>query len=225
MTDALPVPCAGVLFDCDGVLVDSTEGVESAWSQWAQRYGFVPADVLALVHGRRAADTMALLLDEERREAALALINELEIAGAPSTRAIAGAPALTASMPAGRWAVVTSGTRLLSLARLAAAGIGAPGVVVAADDVSAGKPDPEGYRTAAARLGLDPGDLVVLEDVAPGVAAARAAGVRAVVGVGRSALGTDADLVVPDLSALRWCGTGLSADPDLLLRPAGTLPA
>lgn len=224
----LLLSCAGLLFDCDGVLVDSGAGVESAWSRWARHYGLEPADVLAVVHGRRAADTVAALLPEEQRAEAVALVDAFELADVHLTGAVPGSPELTAALPADRWAVVTSGTSALSRARLTAAGVGAPAVLVAASDVQRGKPDPEGYLAAAARLGFDPAVLVVLEDVPPGVAAARAAGVRAVVGVGASALATDADLVVADLRALRWDGAGLRVPagaalraPSALLLPAG----
>jgi sugar-phosphatase len=123
--------------------------------------------------------------------------------------AIPGAAELIAALPLDRWAVVTSGTRLLATARLAAAGLPVPRVLVTADDVTDGKPHPEGYRTAATRLGLEPTDTVVLEDAPSGVTAARAAGVAAVIGVGTKD-GLEADVRVRDLTELRWTGYGLT---------------
>ncbi|NAZ82473.1 HAD-IA family hydrolase [Kineococcus sp. R8] len=188
-----------VLFDCDGVLVDSDASVTAAWSRWSRDEGLDPVAVVAQVHGRRAADTVAALVAARGRAAALERIDRYELEAAAEVTAVPGAAELTAALPAGRWAVVTSGTRALATARLAAAGLPAPAVVVTADDVRVGKPDPEGYRLAARLLGVEPGRCVVVEDAASGVAAARAAGVAAVVGVGKRALATDADVVVRDL--------------------------
>lgn len=208
------IACLAVLFDCDGVLVDSDASVMQAWGDWAVHHGLDPVTVGEMVHGRRAADTVALLIDEAGRPGAVDLINRLEIEGAVVVTAIPGAPELTRSIPTGQWAVVTSGTRPLATARIAAAGLPLPGVLVTADDVRNGKPDPEGFVAAATALGHDPRDTVVLEDSPAGVKAARAAGVGAVIGIGERALATDADVVVADLSALSWTGQGLLAiDP------------
>jgi sugar-phosphatase len=116
--------------------------------------------------------------------------------------------------------VVTSGTTPLATARLNAAGLRVPAVLVTADDVENGKPAPDGYLAAAAALGLRPQVTVVLEDSASGVESARAAGVGAVIGVGDRALATDADVVVPDLRALSWNGTGIGVRSGGLLRGA-----
>jgi sugar-phosphatase len=207
-----------VLFDCDGVLVDSDASVASAWTRWAGVYGFEPGMVGEIVHGRRAGDTVALLIDDERRAAALTDINAFEVEDAATVTAIPGAAELTKDIQPGRWAVVTSGNRILAAARLAAAGIPAPAVVVTADDVTDGKPHPEGYRSAAQRLGVGPDRAVVLEDADAGVRAARAAGVAAVIGVGERALESDADVVVRDLTWISWTGDGLLIEPEGVLR-------
>jgi len=193
------LPAEAVLFDCDGVLVDSDASVVAAWSRWSRDLGLDPDEVVPQVHGRRAADTVEALVAAPERAAARERIDRYELDAAAEVTAVPGAAALTAALPAGRWAVVTSGTRALATARLAAAGVPAPAVVVTADDVQAGKPAPDGYRLAAGRLGVDVARCVVVEDAASGVAAARAAGVAAVVGVGERALATDADVVVRDL--------------------------
>lgn len=202
------LPCRAVLFDCDGVLVDSDASVLASWSRWARELGLESAAVLPVVHGRRSADTVAELIAAPHRAAAAALIDRIEVDDAASVTAIAGAAALTDAVP--RWAVVTSGHRELALARLRAAGISVPEVLVTADDVERGKPDPEGYLTAARELGVAPGETIVLEDAAAGIAAARAAGVSAVVAVGdREDL--RGDVHVRDLTGVRWAGTGLVA--------------
>ena len=222
---AVLIPAAGVLFDCDGVLVESDASVAAAWSRWAVEYGFEPGIVGDIVHGRRASDTVALLIDPDKHDPAQALadINAYEVESAESVTAIPGAITLAGAIEHDRWAVVTSGNRILAAARLAAAGIPSAAVVVTADDVTQGKPHPEGYRAAAAQLGLPPAQTVVLEDAAAGVHAARAAGVSAVIGVGRRALESDADVVVADLTAVSWTGQGLLiAAAGLLRGPAAS---
>jgi sugar-phosphatase len=193
-----------ILFDCDGVLVDSDASVDRSWTRWALEYGLDPDRVIETVHGRRTTDTVDLLIQPSDRAAALSAIDSYELEDATTATQIAGARELVASMPSSRWAVVTSGRRALARARLHAAGIDPPRVLVSADDVAAGKPDPEGYLAAAAALGVAPGDAIVIEDSGTGVEAGRRASAGNVVGVGSRALSTKADIVVRDLTSLRW---------------------
>jgi len=203
------LPCHAVLFDCDGVLVDSDASVTRAWRRWAEAYGLDPQTVPSMVHGRRASDSVAQLIGADDRERALATINAYELDDAPQVTAVAGARDLIMSVPDGRRAVVTSGSKALATARLRAAGIDPPPVLITADDIAEGKPAPDGYLQAAAALGVQPADAVVLEDSRAGVEAARSAGAGAVVGVGPAAAGSSADVVVADLRGVRWTGSGL----------------
>lgn len=202
-----------VLFDCDGVLVDSDASVTAAWSRWAREQALVVDEVLAVVHGRRSADTVASFVPPQQREAALALIDGYELAAAADVHAMPGAAQLLDAMAAGCWAVVTSGRRELALARLAAAGLPIPGVVITADDVRRGKPDPEGYLAAAGGLGVAAGEAIVVEDSPEGIQAGRAAGVHAILGVGERARSAAPDAVVPHLESVRWTGSGLAVEP------------
>jgi len=202
-----------LLFDCDGVLVDSDASVISAWSRWAQRFGLSSDDVVKLVHGRRAVDTVSALIDAGRRDDALELINQFEVEDAITVRAIPGARDLLRTLPSRAWAVVTSGLLPLATARLLAADLPLPDVLVTADLVQRGKPDPEGYLLAAERLGVAPSQCVVIEDAAEGVRAARAAGVGAVVGVGPRLDPRTIDAHVDDLRQLSWVQDVLSARP------------
>ena len=147
----------GLLFDSDGVLVDSDSSVEEAWSAWARHWDLDPDEVVAQVHGTPSRRTVARLIAEPHREEALAMVDRLELERADGVRALPGAVELLASLVPGTWSVVTSGTGPLARARLLAAGIPLPEVLVTADDVTHGKPDPEPYRTAAGRLGRAPG--------------------------------------------------------------------
>ena len=194
----------GLLFDCDGVLVDSDASVLMAWTRWAERYGLDPVAVFSTVHGRRAAETVAALIAVPLRSTALAAINRLELEGARTVPSIAGSASLLAQLSNRRWACVTSATRELAEARLSAAGLPTPPVLITADDVETGKPDPAGYLLAAHRLGVAPSSCVVLEDAVAGVAAARAAGVGWVIGLGPRAHVTDVDAHIPDMTSVTW---------------------
>ncbi|NGO44391.1 HAD-IA family hydrolase [Streptomyces ureilyticus] len=214
----MKIPCQGLLFDNDGVLVDSDAGVDQAWSRWARERGLPAEEVTAMVHGRRSADTVALLVDDPaERDAALGRIDRLEIEAAGLTTALPGALDLLTSLPHGSWAVVTSGVTALARARLGAAGLPVPPVLIAADDVAGGKPAPDGYLAAAEKLGLDPAEAVVFEDSVAGAKAGAAAGAY-VIGVGSRGLATEARVVVPDLSGVTWQDGVLHLTAPRLLR-------
>jgi sugar-phosphatase len=169
-----------VLFDMDGTLVDSDAAVERAWSTWATEHGVDPAAVLAIAHGNPAETTVRALLpalgpDEVVTGAARQLALQYDdLADVGLTK---GAERLVALLTrqGWPWAVVTTADRRLADARLAAAGLTVP-LLVTADDVTAGKPDPEGYLLAAQRLGVPPERCLVVEDTATGLQAGRAAG-------------------------------------------------
>ena len=203
------VRAAGVLFDCDGVLVDSVPSAAIAWGAWARRYapGF---DFLRdAPHGMRPSEVVATLVEPERVDEATADLLTRELSVASATVGIPGAAALLAALPRDLWAVATSGNRAVATARMRGAGIPAPALLVAAEDVDRGKPAPDPYLRAARLLGPDPGDCVVFEDSAPGIRAARAAGAGFVVGVGAASASAHPDLIVHDLARVRWSGEAL----------------
>ncbi|MFB9378662.1 HAD-IA family hydrolase [Kineococcus gynurae] len=204
----MKLPHRAILFDSDGVLVDSDASVHSAWSRWAIFYGLDPDEVADMVHGRRSADTVALLVPAEQQQEALSTVDRYEVEDALQVTAMPGSRELVTGLPAGSWAVVTSAVTALALARLRAAGLPRPEVLVTADDVTAGKPSPEGYRAAAARLGVDPADCIVCEDSPAGIRAGLDAGAT-VVGIGERARGNGAAVVVQDLRGLRLVGGDL----------------
>jgi mannitol-1-/sugar-/sorbitol-6-phosphatase len=215
----IDIECPGVLFDFDGVLADSTRSAERAWSQWAVEHSLRPDVVLAGLHGRRSTDTVSTFLPASQRAAGLARIEVLEQGDVAGIRSIPGAAELLSGLPS-NWAIVTSGTAALLAARLSAAMLPTPSVVVTGGDVAAGKPAPDGYRQAAARLNLAIAACVVVEDSPAGVQAGRAAGAGHILGVGDLALTTDADPVVGDLRGVSWGGTGLRVARESLLRAA-----
>jgi len=174
------IEAAALLLDCDGVLVDSRASVERAWRRWAVEHGLDGEAVVAIAHGRRTEDTLRELGLAGDLAAEVDRVEAAEVADASAVSAYPEAAALLATLPAGAWAVVTSGTRALVTARLAAGGLPLPAVLVTADDVAAGKPDPQGYLEAARRLGRAAEECLVLEDSPAGVAAALTAGMRVV---------------------------------------------
>jgi mannitol-1-/sugar-/sorbitol-6-phosphatase len=213
----LLLPARGLLFDNDGVLVDSEPSVVRSWTRWALDHDLDPAEVMAAVPGRRAADTVALFVKPARVDQSVAVIVRYELEDVGSTTAVPGVLDLVPELTGVPWAVVTSGVRELATARLRAAGVPLPDVVVTAEDVAAGKPDPEPYLTGAERLGLRPADVIVLEDSRSGIAAGLAAGAT-VLGVGEGALDSPAPVVVRDLVGARWTEDGLELPPAALLR-------
>jgi mannitol-1-/sugar-/sorbitol-6-phosphatase len=195
---------AAVLFDMDGTLVDSDAAVERSWRAWAREYGIDEEQVLAVMPGHPAADTAARMrpdLDGPALEAAARAQLEREYHDLADVVAAPGAVDLIAALEhLGRpWAVVTSADARLAAARLGAAGITAP-VLVDRGAVARGKPDPEGYLLAAARLGADPQDCLVVEDTATGATAGRAAGAT-VAGL-KCGAGGVADVALTDLTDL-----------------------
>jgi mannitol-1-/sugar-/sorbitol-6-phosphatase len=171
---------SAVLFDLDGVLVESREATERVWLEWASRNGIDAGTLRSAMHGVRSADVVRALrpdLDAVVESRELERRQAEEVVG---LRAISGAAAALRAVKRDRVAVVTSGTRALALARLAAVGIEPPAVIVFADDVARGKPDPEGYLEAARRLAVVPAEALVVEDAPPGIEAAQAAGAATV---------------------------------------------
>jgi len=153
---------AGLLFDNDGVLVDSMSSVEGSWGVWAKTYS--PGFVLTYeYHGQRASEIVRQLVDEAHFDEALAQINRLELELTNLTTPMPGAKELLSSLPSGSWTVVTSAGRDLGTSRLKAAGLPIPRHLVSADDVSNGKPNPEPYLMGAERLGLAPEQCIVLK--------------------------------------------------------------
>ena len=170
--------CSGVLFDLDGVLVDSTPCVSRVWHGWATEHGFDPAEVVRLAHGRRAIETVELLAPHLDSMAELAELERRELAETDGLTRIEGADRLLATLPPERWTVVTSGTRRLAMQRLRLAGLPVPEKMVSADEVRLGKPDPAPFLRGAELLGLRPEECVAVEDSPAGIEAAHRGGMR-----------------------------------------------
>ena len=200
-----------LLLDMDGTLVDSGAAVGRVWRRWAAAQGLDGDAVLGVVHGRQGYASMAILLPDRPMELNHADNRRMlaeETADTDGVVPIEGAPAFLAALGGLPHALVTSADDALARARMGAAGLALPPVVVTAEHVTFSKPDPEGFLKGATELGAAPGDCVVLEDSEAGVAAGLAAGMR-VVGVGRATAGYGATVSIDHLGQLR-----VEAGPD-----------
>ena len=210
-----------ILFDLDGTLIDSTPVTSRAWAAWGVEMGIGRTDFHD--HGVPARQVIQGVidsgdLDASRYQEAFDRINFLEETDTDGVSRLPGAVELLASLPAGRFTIVTSCTDALAAARLGAVGWTAPPLMVTADMVTTGKPSPEGYLLGAKRLGFDPARCLVVEDAPAGLAAGRAAGARTLALTGTySAHELDADLVLDSLEGVLALPT-TAAEPLTLVR-------
>lgn len=170
------IDCGALLFDLDGTLVDSTSVVERTWTAWSSMHGFDAAKVLAAAHGRRVLDTVRDFVPAGDLLSEVARLEAIELSELDAVVALPGARDTLAMLTDLQWAVVTSGSRRLAFGRLEACHLPRPSVLIGAEDVGRGKPDPEGYIAAALRLSIEPSDCIAFEDAPAGLKAASRAG-------------------------------------------------
>ncbi|HEX2181348.1 MAG TPA: HAD family hydrolase [Rubrobacteraceae bacterium] len=183
MTEREPVrtfECDAILFDLDGVLVDSHAVVVRTWHEWAKEKDLDAGRILEVAHGRRAAETVRLFAPELDAESEARELERMETNDLEGVLEIEGARELLSSLPADGWTVVTSGTRALASGRMEHVGLPLPERFVSADDVENGKPHPEAYLRGAEVLGVPPEACVVVEDAPSGVSSAKSAGMRVI---------------------------------------------
>jgi sugar-phosphatase len=176
----IQITCSALLFDLDGVLIDSTPAVTRVWTRWAIAHGFDPVDLVRKAHGRPSIETIRDYLPHGDHEIENRKVERGEIEDMEGVVPLPGARELLASLPANRWIIVTSCTRPLAEARLRAAVLPIPERIVTANDVKRGKPDPEPYVKGASLLGVPARDCIVVEDVPAGIRAGKAAGARVI---------------------------------------------
>jgi mannitol-1-/sugar-/sorbitol-6-phosphatase len=201
--------CDAVLFDLDGVLVDSAACVERHWRLWAAQHHLDADAIMQFAHGRPTVESIRLVAPHLPAEAEAARLNAAEAFDADGVAAVEGAARLVGSLPPTAWAIATSGTRDTALTRLRHTGVPVPPVLITADDVQHGKPHPQAYLLAAAGLGVMAANCIVIEDAPAGISAGRAAGMRVV------ALGTthpQAELGEADVRAMRLTDIRISAN-------------
>lgn len=206
--------CNAILFDLDGVLVDSRACVEATWRRWALSHDFDPTAVLRVAHGRRSIDTIRHIAPALDADAEVATLAASESATTDGVYEVPGARELLARLPVRNWAIVTSGVRSIATLRITHTKLPVPRVLVCADEISRGKPDPEGYLTAAHRLGVAPETCIVVEDAPAGLEAAHAAGMQSI--------GISSTFPRSALDAATVCGDSL-AELEVTIR-SGVLP-
>lgn len=197
--------CEAILFDLDGVLVDSTPCVTRIWATWAREHGLDPDYVVHITHGQRTIETVRQIAPNLDAQAETDKIEQQEIGDTDGLRLLPGAKELLTSLASERYTIVTSGTRQLATKRLQVAGLPVPPQMITADDVTRGKPDPEPYLAGAKVLGRKPPKCLVFEDAPSGIRAAKAAGMI-VIGLtttyGEEQL-SEADVIAPSLAAVK----------------------
>ena len=196
--------CTAILFDLDGVLVDSTGAVDREWRDWGRRKGVDGDAIMAIAHGVRTIEVIRRVAPHLDAEIEAAAIESHEAGDQTGVVVMPGALELVKSIPDGHWGVVTSGSRLLAANRLLYCGLPVPEVLVTSDDVTHGKPHPEPYLKGAEGLGFAAAECVVIEDAPAGIAAARAAGMK-VIGLASTYKAeklSEADVVVKDFREL-----------------------
>lgn len=203
----MKIQCRGVLFDLDGVLVDSTPAVARVWTIWAKKHGFDADEVVRQAHGKPSLATIRELLPHADHDAENREVERGEIEDVEGVIPLPGALELLQKLPQDRWAIATSCTRTLAEVRIRAAGLPLPRNLVTSSDVQRGKPDPEPYLKAAKILGFAPADCIVVEDAPAGLRAGKAAGSR-VLALRTTAPDAElresgADWIVNDLASLR----------------------
>jgi len=202
--------CSAILFDLDGVLVDSTRSVDREWRTWAQKKGVDGDAIMAIAHGVRTVEVIRRVAPHLDAEAEARKIEKHEAHDKEGVHVMPGAVALVHSIPDGRWGVVTSGSRLLASARLRFCGLPVPKVLVTADDVAHGKPHPEPYLKGAGGLGFAPAECLVIEDAPAGIQSACTGGLR-VIGITSTYLAdalAQADAVVGKLEQIQVKSNG-----------------
>jgi len=200
------IQCSAVLFDMDGVLVDSTPAVARVWTSWALEHGLIPEEVVRRAHGRPSLATIIELLPHGDHAAENNEVERREIEDIADVIALPGALTLLQSIPQHRWAVVTSATRALAAVRLQVAGLPVPKHLVTASDLRRGKPYPDPYLKGSELLQIPPAECLVAEDAPSGVRSGKAAGARVLAlrttSTDAELLSAAADWIADDLSSL-----------------------
>ncbi|MBS1839305.1 MAG: HAD family hydrolase [Acidobacteria bacterium] len=201
------IQCEGVLFDLDGVLVDSTPAVARVWAWWAKQHGFDPEETVRKAHGRPSIATIRELLPHADHEKENSEVERREIEDVEGVVPLPGAMELLQVLPLNRWAIVTSCTKRLAYVRIRAAGLPEPRVMVTSDDITHGKPDPEPYIKGARALSFSTRDCIVMEDAPAGIRSGKGAGARVIAlqTTERDELlhAAGADFIVRDCSAMK----------------------
>lgn len=227
-TQSMPLfTCQAVLFDLDGVLVDSTPCVTRVWSAWATGHGLETDHVVRVAHGKKAIETVRAVAPHLDAGREFRIVEQMELEDTDGLRVLPGAAALLAALPPSRFTIVTSGTRRLALKRLHVTGLAAPAGIITADEVDRGKPDPEPYLKGAAAVNKLATECLVFEDAPSGIRSARAAG-ACVIGIPTTYNADElsaADLIIPSLASVEFKGLDTAGRLQLQIEPGSQTQA
>jgi mannitol-1-/sugar-/sorbitol-6-phosphatase len=216
---AMLIRCRTLLFDMDGVLVDSTPAVARVWTAWARRFGLDPTQVVRQAHGRPSIATIRELLPTADHLAENQIIENAEIEDVQDVIALPGTKQLLNALPLDRFAVVTSASHPLAVVRLRAAGFAIPKHLITSSDIRYGKPHPEPYLLGAQSVGVPPAGCVVIEDAPAGIQSGKTAGCRVLAlrttTPDSALLAAGADWIVTDCSNIHL--QPVNGDKDLIL--------
>jgi sugar-phosphatase len=208
------IATSALLFDLDGVLIDSTPAVSRVWRQWAKEHGFDPEYVIERAHGRPSLSTIKEFLPHGDHEKENLEVERREVEDLEGVVPLPGAKELLLSLAPDRWAIVTSCTRRLAETRIRAAGLPLPKFLLTSSEVTHGKPHPEPYLKGAVMLGRTATQCVVCEDVPAGIRSGKAAGAKV---IAFRTTAPDADLTQ---AGADWITQGCSS---LTVRDSGEL--
>lgn len=174
-----------IIFDLDGTLVDSYSSIEASWKAWCNRHDLDYEEVNKLSFGMRTQDSIRMFLPDCNLDEEIEILEEYECTLVEGVKAFAGANPLIDKMLKYNWAIATSGSTRVATRRLEIVNLPKPDVLVSADHVKSGKPDPEPYLLAAKQLSVDPERCLVVEDSIFGIQAGKRANMK-VIGVASS---------------------------------------
>lgn len=206
----ISIACKAILFDLDGTLVDSTTRISHLWQVWSERHNISTDTLLSVMHGRRAIEIVRLVAPHLRADHEVMALESEEIADLLNVKAYPGVIELLSGLPPKQWAIVTSGSRRVAEARIKQVKLPFPGVLVTGDDVSTGKPAPEGYLLASRGLQVQPKDCLVIEDSPAGIQAGKKAKMK-VIGVTTTHATRElqgADVTISELAELSFSVEG-----------------
>ena len=199
------IHCKAILFDLDGTLIDSAARIRRLWQTWGERRGIEPESIFQVMHGRRAGEIIQVFTPHFNIENEVRDVESDEVSDMHDVQAYAGALELLNSLLTEQWAIVTSGSRQVTEARVRHVKLPIPSVFITSENVKVGKPAPDGYLLAAQQLNVQPTECAVIEDSPAGVKAGKAAGMQVVAVISTHARAElqEADWIVRQLADIK----------------------
>lgn len=205
VSNNVSIHCKAILFDLDGTLIDSASRIRRLWQTWGERRGIEPESIFQVMHGRRAGEIIQMFTPHLNVENEVRDVESDEVSDMHEVQPYAGALELLNSLSTEQWAIVTSGSRQVTEARLRHVKLPIPSVFITSENVKVGKPAPDGYLLAAEQLHVRAMECGVIEDALAGVKAGKAAGMRVIAVMSTHTRGElqEADIIIQQLADLK----------------------